>query len=160
MHAQEVYPESVVAYACDSTVGRFELKLGGAPTNLPGDHLAAKSETINTGSLLLVKSGKRAGSRRVTRACGIYTIEISDGYFNSDPGGELGSVDFPVVVIFEGKRSLSGRVAMGSCSKPPTMTSPDASECPENWATKIDGYPVPAGTSGRIQLTHAYEETR
>ena len=78
----------------------------------------------------------RTGTRTLIKRCGEFTVRISGGFLNSNPQGELGAIEFPVVQLsFVGKLML-GRTALFVCDSSLSRFNAWA-PCPASWATII-----------------------
>jgi hypothetical protein len=160
-NAQTTEAPSTLAYTCDPSASWIELG-GDAPTPLPANYSKATTETIDARALMSISREDRfqhvyrTGSKTITRTCGRFTVRISDGDFTSNPDGAQGAYDFPVVEVLEGKRSLTGIVAIGTCDP----ADGSGFSCPENWAVNIEISHDGPGDSVEIRLSHEYEETR
>lgn len=96
---------------------------------------------------------KRTGSRTLTRQCGDFTVMIRGGFFNANPMGELGAVEFPIVSLsFKGK-PLVKEMGIGVCMKNHIISRYNRMPCPDNWATVIIGF-----KEGKLYLKHDYEK--
>lgn len=99
----------------------------------------------------------REGSRVAKLRCGPITVVYESGFLNSNPQGELGALDFPVIEIRKGKRVLLAKTALESCSIPLTRYSSFGS-CPEKWAESIEVKPSKYGHT--VEVTRSYTDQR
>jgi hypothetical protein len=103
---------------------------------------------------------RRTGSRELLRRCGPYTIRFRGGFYNANPQGELGAAeDYPLIEILDGKQSVAGQIAMGSCN---TMIGRESAmaECPRNWATRIQVLFSSKSKPALLSLDHEYQDSR
>lgn len=100
----------------------------------------------------------RKGSSSITRPCGQLSVNISGGYFNANPQGELGAADdYPLVEVFAGDRKLAGPLAIGECTPSIARYSVFAA-CPVDWASQVRVNL--SGDRTVVLLRHEYEEVR
>jgi hypothetical protein len=99
----------------------------------------------------------RTGSSALTKECGPFKVVIRGGFLNSNPGGELGAVTFPLIeVLYKGK-SLIGQMALGSCDTSNGRYSYEK-RCPEEWATSISLFPKHTKNGVVVHLFHSYAQ--
>jgi uncharacterized protein len=80
-------------------------------------------QTINWGSLLTYSKKKsdpdiwyREGSKSVCHKCGEFRVFIEAGFWNSNPDGEDGAYEFPIVQISEGDKELTPPITLMPCN--------------------------------------------
>lgn len=91
----------------------------------------------------------RSGSRTASKTCGPITIRYSSGFLNTNPQGELGALDFPVIEIRHGQRLLLEATALEQCDVR-TARYEYFGACPARWASRIEVVPVAAGFQVRV----------
>jgi hypothetical protein len=164
LHAEEDEPE--LLFACIPNSSRVVLSTDTSPRSrgeLENKKIYPVFEEIKIHGLILRNEGRegrtsRVGSTTLQKKCGELTISIQGGYLNSNPDGELGATEYPLVeATFRGKQLLQ-KTSLGYCSttfgRYNYMT-----QCPNDWATEVtlitDGSSKPF-----VVLRHAYEEYR
>ncbi len=100
----------------------------------------------------------RTGAKTISRTCGTLRLVVSGGYFNENTQGELGAAeDYPIIEVYDGKRSLTGPVGVGACEASIPRSS-QMVECPAHWATTVTVFK--SGGKFLVHMDHAYEEYR
>lgn len=61
-------------------------------------------------------NARRLKTKSTKRACGPFDIELSAGWFNSNPMGASGADDVAVIKISKNGKKLLGPITLGSCS--------------------------------------------
>lgn len=94
--------DGIVEYYCNNTKTNFYFTSDINSKTPEG----FKKEQIKIDSLLLWskntdKEGNelRMGSKIAKRQCGKLTIKFSSGYYNVNPSGQLGLIDYPVITL-------------------------------------------------------------
>lgn len=103
---------STVNTFCDSQKSAFYLSESSSlPPNAAGHHFSRK--VVDWSDLLIVGPQTnqfgdplRTGSKVRKVHCGQMVAEFTSGYFNANPQGELGAVDFPAVRLLMNKQEI------------------------------------------------------
>lgn len=100
----------------------------------------------------------RTGSKTLKRQCGAFTIIVSGGFLNSNPMGELGAIEYPLISLsFDGK-PIAQKIAIGECDSTNNRYNAE-SHCPDEWATEIIAFPDSSKRTS-LYLKHNYDEYR
>lgn len=151
------YADSVgprLPFLCDERTGAIFVSIN--PERKPSSSANWKERSINWQALLNVGPNKnqlgdllRSGSRVSTLRCGALTIRFASGFLNSNPQGELGALDFPLIEIVKGKRVLLDRTALEPCAL--TLSRYNYfGACPASWAQSIEVVPQPQGMQIKV----------
>jgi hypothetical protein len=100
----------------------------------------------------------RSGSKTLKRQCGAFTIVVRGGFLNSNPMGELGAIEYPLIGISFNGKSIAKPIAIGECDSTNSRYNAE-SHCPDDWATEITVLPD-TNQRASLYLKHSYEELR
>jgi hypothetical protein len=146
-----------LVYFCDKIHSAVLLDLGKQDTALkiPG----YETNVVNWDDLLILKqrenSSFKDSSRVDSRYCGQVDVRIESGYVNSDPNGQSGADDFPVVELRMGDRTILPRTGLQVCEQGDRMESYFFGKCPDAWASFIKTKEQPDGGL-QISVTRKY----
>jgi len=157
--------EPKVSFYCNQRSGA--LFISSLPTEQPSQPINYSKHSVSWISLLKMGPAKnnwgdplRTGSHIATRRCGSITIKFSSGFLNSNPQGELGALDFPVIEIRQGKKVLLEKTALEQCAVGLSRYN-YFGECPGSWAQSIEVLPADSGHAvhvKRIYTDEAYKD--
>lgn len=157
--------ESELLFYCNQSSGAFFLS--SDPAEQPSPSARYKKRSIDWTSLL--KMGPqtnawgdplRSGSRKAIKKCGPITATFSSGFLNTNPQGELGALDFPVVEIRKGNKVLLAPTALEQCDIQLSRYNYFGA-CPDSWAQLIEVLPTSGGhlvQVKRVFTDEAYKE--
>lgn len=145
---------------CDKHTGT--VFISGDPDARPAKPEQYDKQIVNWASLLKMGPQKnqwgdrlRSGSRTLHQRCGPITISFSSGFLNTNPQGELGALDFPVIEVRKGTKVLLNKTAMEQCSVGLSRYTYFGS-CPDSWAQRIEV--VPAGDGHEVQVRRVFSD--
>jgi hypothetical protein len=140
---------ALIAYSCDPQRSEFSInaeaeiatdQISARESDLRADH---SKRTIQWRSLIKFgpkTNGRgdllRTGTKTLTKSCGKLTIRFQGGYLNDNIQGQDGAVEFPVIDIRLGKRSLLGSTALNACDVNDSRTNYFGA-CPAKWAVSV-----------------------
>ena len=147
---------------CNERSGEFFVSSGGdAPTNNAERYTKRK---VDWASLLKVGPQKnqwgdplRTGSRFKVVQCGKVSISFSSGFLNLNPQGELGALDFPVIQVKQGKRTLLPTTALEQCAINFSRYT-YFGDCPDSWAQSIEVQLI--GSAYQVKVTRRYDDAQ
>ena len=151
-------------YYCEQDRSRIEISESGQEVESKSGQSNTTVEWIDVGALIETAEENedgdvwRTGSSSITRRCGKLTLEVSGGYFNANPQGEMGAAeDYALVEISDDSGNSTGRMAIGTCI--PSVSRYSARvDCPKDWVVRLEASVGAQGMSIRTQ--HSYEDYR
>jgi hypothetical protein len=152
-----------VRILCDAATGSMHIAEHDARESKSRNPQLAVT-TINWGALVKMGPQKnlhgeplRTGSNTATRRCGPYTVRIKAGYLNTNPMGESGAIEFPVVDIMMNKAPVVPPTALNSCEQAMPRYSAFG-PCPEAWAQSIRVTWDGTARKSKVTLHRIYED--
>ena len=140
---------ALIAYSCDASRSAFFVQAEEEmdPDLIPARELALRSDrhVQKIPWRSLVKLGPqtngrgdplRNGTKTLTKTCGRITIRFQSGYLNDNIQGQYGALEFPVVEVLLGKRTLLKPTALATCSVLDTFPTYFGA-CPAKWAFSV-----------------------
>jgi len=131
--------------------------VSGFPDEQPSLQVTYSKHVVRWGTLLKVGPEKnqwgdplRTGSRNASNKCGPFKVIFSSGFLNSNPQGELGAIDFPVVEIRKGNKVILEQTALELCDVNLSRYN-YFGECPDRWAKSIEVVPTSSGHEVRVK---------
>ena len=110
-------------------------------------------ETNGRGELL------KAGSKVEAQQCGMFQIRIESGFINDNPEGESGALDFPIIELRIGERTVLQRTALEVCSVNDRRAKFYFGACPNYWAQSIATKMFSNGTVG-VEIKRKFHDRR
>lgn len=151
-----------ISFFCNASKSEVTLNVEEQSPNLK--KTGFKKETINWATLLefgLEKNGRgqplKSGSKIAVSRCGMIQIRIESGFINDDPQGQSGALDFPIIELRIGERTVLQRTALAVCSVNDKRANIYFGICPSYWAQSIQTRMLSDG-SVEAELKRKYED--
>jgi hypothetical protein len=149
--------ESKIPVYCNAQSGAFFIS--AVPADRPKVQSKFQKHRLNWIRLLKLGPQKnvlgdplKTGTRVKTFLCGPITIKYSSGFLNSNPQGELGALNFPVIAVWKGKQVLLPSTALEECDV--NLGRYEYFDlCPNGWARSIMVEPTSKGLTIEVKRT-------
>jgi len=150
----EAQMDTALQVACTPDGAWLHIGPGG---EMPDGDVPAKTVRVNWSALIRLGPPRnsfgdrnRSGSAVSRVRCGPLEVQISAGYLNTNPQGELGVIEFPVVTIAQAANIVLPNTAMSDCEVSLSRYS-YFGKCPDSWARSITA--VKHRKTGELRLT-------
>lgn len=110
--------DGIVQYYCDAKKSNFYFDADSPTSPL----IDVKKQKVDVNSLLLLTKEDsqgnmtRLGSKKATRQCGAIKVVFESGYYNANPQGLLGLMDYPLVSISINGKNLFNKTPLNLCA--------------------------------------------
>lgn len=129
---------SVISYGCNSDTSAFSIVVE-KQTNKPDAinsvawrNLAKFTHPPKEFGIPFV----RDGSKILVKKCGNLTLKFSYGYFNGNPNGRDGAIDFPVLEILQGSKKVLAPMRLAYCEVADDYANAPG-DCPSKYAVSV-----------------------
>lgn len=146
--------DGLVQYYCNTKTSDFYFDADSIkpPTGL-------KKQNVNITSLLIQSKEDsygnkiRLGSKKNIRKCGAIKLVFESGFYNSNPQGLLGLMDYPLLSIFINNKNITNKTPLNLCN-----SSGLRSVCPTEFSIQSVKISQNSKGSYKVVLTKAFHQ--
>ncbi len=147
--------DGIVQFDCDAQTSSFYFNADASQSVF----VQAKKYKVDTSSLLisgpedLYGVSLRLGSKKAIRQCGAIQIVFESGFYHSNPLGQLGLMDYPLMSISINGKSLFGKAVLNLCASGGVRMT-----CPTNFSIQSIEISKTSQHTYQVKLTKAFPE--